>query len=214
MDDGKMEPSTDKMNVWDVFIVNHKKYRNVSIKNLHAQLIQAKYGYESLVNTKDYRGMRLHGPPGVGKTHFIFAVIRDLIENHNMKPEYFEYISEEDLFSKIKSTFGYSDSNQILEKNMRRFREVPVLFYDDLGAATKTVGGEWGQQILMEIFNNRYKEEKTTFVTTNLSLENLTDLIGPRISDRLQDMHSIFIKGDSLRSEWKKQDQSLPKKPQ
>lgn len=213
MENGKSGNSIDNLHVWEGFIIPYKKYRNVSIKNLNTQLAQAKFGYESLVKTKDYRGMRLHGLPGTGKTHFIFAVIKDLIEYHNMKSEDFEYISEEDLFFKIKSTFGYSDSNQILERNMRRFREVPVLFYDDLGAATKTVGGEWGQQVLMEIFNSRYKEEKTTFVTTNLSLEQLSDLIGSRIADRLQDMHSIFIKGGSLRSEWKKQDQSLPKNP-
>jgi len=204
MNDGKMENSMEPDD-WDIFIVEHKKYKNANLETLHTQLEQAKYAYESLIKTKDYRGLRLHGGVGLGKTQFMFAVIRDLIKNHNMKREHFEYVSEEEIFLKIKSSFGYADTSQMLEKLMRRLREVNILFYDDLGSATKTVAGDWGKQVLMEIFNPRYKDEKTTFITSNLSLEELNDLIGGRVADRLQDMHSIFINGKSLRSEWKNQ---------
>jgi DNA replication protein DnaC len=203
MEDGKKELYIEKID-WEIFVSEHKKYKNARLENLHAQLDQAKFAYQSLIKTKDYRGLRLHGGMGVGKTQFFFAIIRDLIENHNMKREHFEYVSEEELFLQIKGSFGYSDSSQTLEKLMRRLRDVNILFYDDLGAAAKTVGGDWGKQVLMEIFNPRYKDEKTTFITSNLSLDELTDLVGGRVADRLQDMHSIFVKGDSLRGEWKK----------
>ena len=204
MKDGKVEPCIE-LDDWDVFVVEHKKYKNATLATLHPQLEQAKFAYESLIKTKDYRGVRVHGSVGLGKTQFLFAVIRDLLKNHNMKREHFEYVSEEELFLKIKGSFGYADTSQMLEKLMRRLREVNILFYDDLGSATKTVGGDWGKQVLMEIFNPRYKDEKTTFLTSNLSLEELNDLIGGRVADRLQDMHSIFINGKSLRSEWKNQ---------
>jgi DNA replication protein DnaC len=215
MEDGEQELYTPHLEVppvnlgkqetWDAFVENHKKYRNVSLDGLHEQLAVAKYGYEAMLKAKDYRGIRIFGPPGVGKTYALFAIIKDLIFHKNMKQINFEYVSEEDFFANIKASFGYNNSSQIQDQLLKRYKTVDVVFYDDMGAASKTVSGDWGKQVLMEIFNTRYKEEKTTFVTSNLSLEEISLLISPRIADRLNDMHSVQISGKSLRSEWKNQ---------
>jgi predicted RecB family nuclease len=53
---------------------------------------------------------------------------------------------------------------------------------DDLGAEKKT---EWSVQTIYTIIDERYSKRRATLITTNLSLEELEQKVGPRTMDRL-----------------------------
>lgn len=192
--------------LWEKFTEQYIRYQDATLENLHPQLNQARFGYERMKKKNDYRGIKIHGPPGIGKTHFLMAVIRDLMENFNKTDFDLFYVSEEDLFSQLKNMMDWQDGNEEKAELFRRIENVPFLFYDDLGAATKSISGDWGKQQLMEIFNSRYNNKKTTFITTNIKDEECVNLIGDRLSSRFKDLHTVIIYGEDLREDWKKQE--------
>lgn len=205
MDDGKPVPYMTKLGkqLWERFISDYIKYKDVTLDTLHPQLHQARYAYEKIKNSGDYRGMILHGSPGTGKTQVIFSIIRDMFETQNKTDHDLYYISEEDLFRGLHDSMSWENGGQERQQTFRRLANTPVLFYDDLGAAEKSVEGKWGKQELINVFNTRYNNNRTTYITTNVLPEELAEVVGPRVGDRTKEMHFIKIIGESLRDDWK-----------
>ena len=64
-------------------------------------------------------------------------------------------------------------------------REVDLLVLDDLGAEKTS---EYVTDRLYVLINGRYEYDKATLVTTNRSLKELQQQVGPRIVSRLCEM--------------------------
>ena len=73
-----------------------------------------------------------------------------------------------------------------------------MLVVDDLGV---TPPEGWIQKKIEEILCQRYDEEKTTIITTNLGITSLSSVLAERVVDRLQETCTfITLDGSSLRS--------------
>lgn len=109
------------------------------------------------------KGLYLHGTFGCGKTFLISAAFNEIAKNR-VSTE-IAYLPE--LLRDLKSDFDmFADRIDYLEN-------VDLLLIDDIGAEKVT---EWGRdEILGTILQKRMNNYKTTFFTSNLTLEQLEE---------------------------------------
>lgn len=118
--------------------------------------------YENYDVLKSMKGLYLHGSFGSGKTYLLTALLNELQESKKISVE-IVYFPE--LLRSLKDdfdAFGYK---------MRGFMNVDILLIDDIGAEKVT---EWGRdEVLGVILQTRMDKKKTTFFTSNLTIEEL-----------------------------------------
>lgn len=118
--------------------------------------------YENFDFTKPQKGLYLHGNFGSGKTYLISALLHELEQKKHATIEiaYFP-----DLLRTLKDDWEY------FSYRMNKYMKVDLLLIDDIGAEKVT---EWGRdEILGTILQNRMNMNKTTFFTSNLTIEEL-----------------------------------------
>ena len=148
---------------------NEKSLYNITMKDIDTkdkkQLKVIKWldeFYEKFDFTKNLKGLYLHGSFGSGKTYLITALLNELKKNKqaNISIIYFA-----DALRELKEdweNFSYK---------MKDFMNVDILLIDDLGAEKVT---EWGRdEILGTILQSRMNNNKATFFTSNLTIEEL-----------------------------------------
>lgn len=109
------------------------------------------------------KGLYLHGTFGCGKTFLISAAFNEVAKNRVST----EIVYLPELLRDLKSDFDtFGDRIDYLEN-------VDLLLIDDIGAEKVT---EWGRdEILGTILQKRMNNYKTTFFTSNLTLEQLEE---------------------------------------
>ena len=107
------------------------------------------------------KGLYLHGNFGSGKTYLIAALFNELAKKRIST----EIVYYPELLRNLKSDFdNFADYIDYLEN-------VDLLLLDDIGAERVT---EWGRdEILGPILQKRMNNYKTTFFTSNLTMEEL-----------------------------------------
>ncbi len=167
-------------------------------------------------------GLLLVGSVGVGKTHLAVGILKALIRDKGVPCLFCDY---RELLKSIQNS--YNSSVQATEMGiLRPVFEAEVLVLDELGAVRST---EWVTDTVGYILNNRYNENKTTLITTNLPdkpeqaqaeddnsssrasaeraarRETLGDRIGERMRSRLHEMcKKVEIDGKDYRFHSKK----------
>lgn len=112
-------------------------------------------------NTKKNKGLYLHGSFGCGKTYIISAVFNEL-KKRGYKAEIVYFPT---LLRDLKSNFDE------LESTINYLENVDLLLIDDIGAEKVT---EWSRdEILGTILQTRMNDYKTTFFTSNYSIDEL-----------------------------------------
>ncbi len=118
--------------------------------------------YDEYSPNKNQKGLFLHGSFGSGKTYLISSLFNELSDKKYATSE-IVYFPE--FLRNLKEDFSF------LENKVNKLKEVDLLLLDDIGAENVT---EWGRdEILGAILQYRMNESKTTFFTSNLSLEDL-----------------------------------------
>lgn len=130
------------------------------------------------------KGFLLHGNPGTGKTLLGSIMLNELILRWG-KPGRFLNLSRK-YFQKLRDTYSedsddYGRTWQIIEE----LCNMPFLVLDDFGIQR---GTEWEMEMLYELVDARYAEERFTVVTTNQDLEEIRKLSHGRIYSRLVEM--------------------------
>ena len=118
--------------------------------------------YDNYPNDK--KGLFLHGSFGSGKTYLISALLNELAKkNYKCVVVYYP-----EMLSKLKSTF---DTDNNYNDLLLEIKTSDILLLDDIGAETVT---NWSRdEILGTILQYRMENNLSTFITSNLNLEEL-----------------------------------------
>lgn len=147
------------------------------------------------------------GKCGTGKTHLLASIMKDRILS--ILPEEIEYIEHiyphnakwpifigiPSLLLKIRTTFNNTNNTEgaIIEK----YSNYSTLMLDDIGTEKPS---DWVLQTLYLIIDNRYSEMKETFITSNLSLDDLSRHLSDRIASRIAGMCKVIrLNGEDRR---------------
>lgn len=141
------------------------------------------------------KSIYLFGGVGTGKTVTAAQLYLQQVKDIYLKGTYFpsityEFIYFSDLFHIIKKAFTSKDGSDI--ELIERCRHCDVLVLDDVGV--KTIS-DWALDIIYLIIDFRYRNEKNTIITSNLTIEQLASNINDdRILRRIEDEYIILEK--------------------
>ncbi len=174
----------------------------------------------------DVPGLFLAGPVGVGKTLLAVEALRSVAERwpHGGMKLSLSSSSAEDLYGlqslgqarrvTLAPPVLFVNVSAALEarrraidvddggKSARRWDmacQERFVVLDDLGAERPT---DWAIEQTFVLVNSRYEAMRPTVITSNLSLEDLAETLGPRVVDRLTDMVRVVpLNGKSRRGQ-------------
>lgn len=177
-----------------------KRYRGVSfdrrpICDLDPYILQPVREFVRRIEHKldEGKGLWFFGDVGTGKTSLAMLVSKAALEAGRSVAIY----SVQRLLADIKETYE-ADASRSYAELFRRLCEVDLLHLDDLGAEKRT---EWVLEQLYSIVNERWQNERSIIVTTNLNLDELREQIGFRTVSRIEGVcgEAIPIMGRDLR---------------
>lgn len=137
-------------------------------------------------------GLLLLGPPGLGKTVALCAVVNTACAIYR-GPVYCVW---PDALADLKASFnGPADDPR--RKAVDRLRDAPFLALDELGVKGAS---DFDHAELFGLLDHRYREQLPTIVAANATPANFADLVGERIADRLRECGpQLVLTGDSQR---------------
>ena len=116
---------------------------------------------------KNKKGLYLHGSFGSGKTYLVAALLNELAKkDYKVVMMYYP-----EMLSILKSTFDKSDLGDNFSETLDMIKTSDILLIDDIGAETVT---NWSRdEILGTILQYRMENNLSTFLTSNLNIEEL-----------------------------------------
>ena len=178
-----------------------KRYRGVSferqpVADMDPYVVQRVRQFVRRIekNLDEGRGLWFFGDVGTGKTSLAMIVSKAALEAGRSVAIY----SVPRLLADIKETYE-ADADRSYAELFRRLCEVDLLHLDDLGAERPT---EWVLEQLYSIVNERWQEQRSIVVTSNLmDLDAVREQVGARTVSRLLEIcdEQIPIYGTDLR---------------
>lgn len=156
--------------------------------------------WEKCVRASD--GLYLTGKAGTGKTHLAVALLK---EDAQREPEVYyshkyndfrmdlpprpKFVSVPMLLLQIRESFRREGEGVTEGDIIGDLTGKDLVVFDDLGAEKTS---EWSIQTLYTIIDTRYREMRRTIITSNLSLDEISEKVGDRIASRIAGMCSIL----------------------
>lgn len=142
------------------------------------------------IEESEYKNLLLSGKTGVGKTYLVECICNKLLKKE-MPVCFFSSFALNNLFLKFHTTFD--DTKATLLDGVLNS---DILIIDDLGTEPKYKNVT--EEYFYLILNERLTKNKSTIITTNLSLDGILDKYGERIFSRLcNKRNSILLKMDN-----------------
>lgn len=188
-----------------------KRYRGLTMMAIEESMgipDQMKAGWEKVRNWIRTRrpgsNLVLAGPVGTGKTTIACGILQTTALSSESRRYGFYGTPHESIWYQSMNTLadmvaasrghGYAE----YKDPMYFLSQAGMLVVDDLGV---TPPEGWVQRRIEEILCQRYDEEKTTIITTNLGITSLSSVLAERVVDRLQQTCTfVTLDGSSLRS--------------
>lgn len=152
----------------------------------------------------EFRNLFITGTPGVGKTHLAQKIMNNtILEYDKTIPEY-EMYKGIDLYKmhKCSELMFLSRRAKLGEDLYYECIKVKGLVLDDLGMGERS---DYVPDIVYIVIDKRIDLGKPTIITTNLSLEQISNSIDRRLASRLSSFEFIELQGKDLRIEGNKQ---------
>lgn len=135
-----------------------------------------------------------YGKAGSGKTFLINCIAKELIEQ-SYTVLYLSAVEFFDLLSNL--TFNKGNSSAFGQITMHELLQCDLLIIDDLGSE---MSNSFTDSALFDCLNNRLIHQKSTIISTNLSMEDLKKSYSERIYSRVLGEYTTFrIFGDDIR---------------
>jgi DNA replication protein DnaC len=124
------------------------------------------------------KGLWLFGDTGTGKTTLAMLVSKAATEMGHSVAIY----SLPKLLARIRRTYEDEAGSDSYGAFFERLTSVDLLHIDDFGAEKRS---DWVLEQLYSLVNERYEDERSIMLTTNLAVDKLEDQIGARTVSRL-----------------------------
>ncbi len=181
---------------FDTFSFSYYSPNYIDSETGHSSMATIQDAYleaQKFVDTfgKEFHNLFLYGTPGVGKTFLSNCIAKELIDrSHSVI-----YLSSFQLFDTLaKGTF---DKDGQAGKISKHLLNCDLLIIDDLG--TELVNSFTSSQLFL-CLNERLLNRKPTIISTNLSLNDLSDIYSERIFSRITSNYTLLkIIGDDIR---------------
>ncbi len=125
------------------------------------------------------------GTPGTGKNHLACAIANRVMARKNSVL----VITVADLMLKIRDKYN-ANSNMTEAQFMKYLGNLDLLILDEVGVQRMS---DHEKLMMNMIIDARYTHEKPTGILTNLNTERLTDVLGPRVMERLLENNGEWV---------------------
>ena len=142
----------------------------------------------------EFDNLLFYGLAGTGKTFLINCVAKELMDSFHSVI----YLSASQLFDLMAAQTFNNESNSVYQNvDVDDLKYCDLLIIDDLGTEFTNT---FTESSLFEILNERLIHQKSTIISTNLSLEEMQERYDDRIFSRTTGNYSMFkIFGDDIR---------------
>ena len=153
--------------------------------SLNPTMKEAKEACEALARG-EIESVFLYGPPGLGKTHLLAAVVRWRLARDQGAA--FHECTE--MLATVQS--AQFDAERDIDTEIKALASPDYLMaLDDLGTHNRTA---WREEQLYRVLNRRYGQRAPTIISSNTSLEEIDGRIRSRFREGL-----VLCEGDDLR---------------
>jgi len=143
------------------------------------------------------KGLLIIGDYGCGKTSMLRAF---QMVGKALLPDPILWFNNVSCNALVMEFEGMDTNDKSAKKHFfQKYNKAAVMYFDDFG--TESNASNFGIKNLMkDILEERYSNNKRTFLTSNLSLPEIQEKYGDRVYDRLQEMFNIIeMPGESYR---------------
>jgi len=141
-------------------------------------------------------GIIFSGGVGVGKTHLAITILKELTIREKISGK---FITLERWFSKLKGAMDYNETTQ--EDLISPLEEREFVVLDELAVDYIST---WEEKTLRRVIDYRVKNNKPLVLTTNDSVKDIKEHLGPRLYSRLRGKTgAIEMKGKDMRAQEK-----------
>lgn len=138
-------------------------------------------------------GMVLLGPPGLGKTLALTAIVNEACKVYHGPV----YVTWPDALATLKAGFGGTKDDPRREA-VDRLRDAPFLALDEIAGVRDASEFDHGE--LFGLIDYRYREVLPTLVAANATPAQFSNMVGERIADRLlENGPQLLLTGTSQR---------------
>lgn len=185
----------ENFDTFDISLYSHNKVEGEDISPFENMQKIFKHSID-YVNNFDNTNENLlfYGNSGLGKTFLSNCIAKDLLDRGKLVV----YETSSNLIDILRNAkFDESSTKEELEKILDNILTCDLLIIDDLGTEPAT---SYSYSELFNIINSRLLKQKKTIISTNYTINDLTNLYPERITSRILGNYTVFkFIGDDIR---------------